>query len=766
MSRQRNYMQYRFFNRLFLYTTSLLVVVIVLVTSVLYAIFSSAMIEDASRNTQALLLKTSYSADVVRDEVDTLCRALMSDTVIFNYITDSKIEPVEEFLTLRRLNDIVKAYPNIYMVGIYNATVNRYLTNSGVATDPGVDAASIVCLKEDKSTDYITFLPQSLPSWPSANTSTPETPVLTYVIHPGWIIDKSTPSGLVIHIEQRYLQDTVNGLSSSNSENIFVMDKSGVVLTSTQKNRFLSSVANKDYVTKILSQPAGEGSFEFTVDGRRDLISFVRSDTGLYFVNVQSFSQLLENITRIQNLMLAIAAAILLAGTASAFILARRLYNPIDSLLTKLNALPGKNRREDDMELIADAYSRLNNQTIMLQNTIESAIPVFKDAYLRSLLSSPEANLSSAPQLLLQLESTLNGPCFFVILLAIDDLENYRRVMPEEEQKVHLFALGNIAHDIIGKTYENSVVGVGPGEVAVIAQSDAHQPQTLLRLALEDLRGAIRQSFSFRISAAIGDWVDSRASICMSYGTAREYLQYRLYYGMECVIDRSMVIERLNSPGEYPAELDNQLIAAMERQDDEKVQSCVERFFKTVESMSYENAITYINQFLTAPVKHFSSLLNVRGESVQSYYQAVHKITGMPTLQEISEASGKFMVQILDKLQESKNLYSSQKLKSVLDWINENYCDSNISLEIIADRFEISPGYLGRLLYGVTYSHFSDYLNCLRLRKAAELLKNTSLPMEQVCREVGINNTNYFYTLFKKQFRMTPANYRKNSAQL
>lgn len=762
MSIQKGYLHYRFFNRLFFYTTLLIASTIFLVIGILYAIFSQAMISDSSRNTLALLRKTSYSADVVYNEVDTMCRALLDDSTIFDYMTTSKADPVKEFLTLRRLNDIAKVYPNVYRVGIYNAGMNRYLTNTGLATDQTVDETALQCLIQN-NTGYITFIPQSIPSWPDLNNPGSTVPVLTYVVHPSWITEKTIPSGFIIHIQQSYLQDTIAGLTNESSDNIFVMDEKGLILSSSQENKFLSSFRDKDYVKMILGKAAGEGSFPFTIDGQRDLVSFVRSDIGWYFVNIQPYNQLLKNITSIRNLMLVIAVAILLAGTATAFILARRLYSPIDLLLKKLNASSSKGgNSQDDLELLSDAYSHLNNQKITLQNTIESTFPVFRDAYLRSLLNNPVANLPSAPQLLEQLETTLTGACFFVLLIKIDDFDTYRRVAAETEQKVHYFALGGIAHEIIGKVYENNAVNISDDEIAIITQSDSHKPHTVLELAIEELRFALSQNFAFKISAAAGDWVDGRSSIYLSYSTAREYMQYRLFFGGECFIDRSIVLDRLNSPGEYPAELDDQLITGLERLDGEKVRGCVDRFFKTVSSMSYENALTYINQFLITPIKHFATLLNVRGESAQSYYQSIHRITDLPTLKEICEATGNFMLQMLDTLQESKNLYGSQKLKLVLDWINENYCDSNISLEIIADKFEISSGYLGRLIYGITYCHFNDYLNNLRLNKAAELLKSTTKSAEQICREIGISNTNYFYTLFKKQYHTTPSKYRKD----
>lgn len=763
MSQQKNYLHYRFFSRLFFYTVLLIAAVITLVISLMYVIFSNAMTEDSSRTARALLRRTSYSADVINRQIASLARTLISDATVYNYLTDPNVEPVEQFVTQRRLNDIIKAYPNIYRIGVYNARVDRYLTNTGYMLDKRAEQGALARLTPEL-TDYISFFPQLLPAWPDPSEGAAKIPVLTYVIYPGWISRQPEPSGFIIHVQESYIQETLRELASATDDNIFVINSDGLVLSHTQQNLFLQSFTDKDYVQKILEQSAPEGSFTARIDGQSQLISFVRSGMGWYFVNIQPSSQLLSSSTGVRNLMVVISAFILLAGTATAFLMARRLYNPIDSLLNKLNARPQRGRRQDDMEMLSTAYSQLNSQAISLQNTLESTFPVFKDAYLRSLLQAPAVSVLSTPQLLEQLDGSLNAGSYFVILLRIDDYQTYRKITPEATRKVHYFALCNIAREVIGKAYANHAVGTGDDEVALIAQAGSHNPHTLLQLAIDDLRFTLKQDFPFTISAAIGDWTDSRATIHISYSTAREYIQYRLFYGAGSTIDRSMVIGRLNAPGEYPADIDGQLAAALERLDEEKARDIVEKFFKAAGMMSYENALTYVNQFLDTPVKHYANLLNVRGESAQAYYQTARKIASLTTLNEMSEEACKFILQLMKTLQESKTLYGSQKLKNVLEWINANYCDSNISLEIIADKFEISSGYLGRLIYGVTYCHFNDYLNSLRLKRAAELLLNTQLPMEQICRDVGINNTSYFYTLFKKTYHTTPANYRKKKA--
>jgi len=75
-----------------------------------------------------------------------------------------------------------------------------------------------------------------------------------------------------------------------------------------------------------------------------------------------------------------------------------------------------------------------------------------------------------------------------------------------------------------------------------------------------------------------------------------------------------------------------------------------------------------------------------------------------------------------------------------------------------------SPGNLSRLFrqhYGVS---FQTYLQNLRLEKAAELLRNTRLPVARIAKRVGYADTSRFSQHFKRQLGTTPATWRKTSS--
>lgn len=55
----------------------------------------------------------------------------------------------------------------------------------------------------------------------------------------------------------------------------------------------------------------------------------------------------------------------------------------------------------------------------------------------------------------------------------------------------------------------------------------------------------------------------------------------------------------------------------------------------------------------------------------------------------------------------------------------------------------------------------SRYLNQERLRRAAEMLRDTDAPVLEICFACGFDNPSYFHRLFREAFAQTPAAYRK-----
>ncbi|KRE73821.1 helix-turn-helix domain-containing protein [Paenibacillus sp. Soil750] len=96
----------------------------------------------------------------------------------------------------------------------------------------------------------------------------------------------------------------------------------------------------------------------------------------------------------------------------------------------------------------------------------------------------------------------------------------------------------------------------------------------------------------------------------------------------------------------------------------------------------------------------------------------------------------------------------------ILEYLNQ-HLEQDITLDIMADKLNITPGYLSTYFKEKTGANFSDYLNGLRIQKAKELLNNLDLKIQEISVKVGYQNVNSFIRMFKRYSGITPGEYRK-----
>ena len=100
------------------------------------------------------------------------------------------------------------------------------------------------------------------------------------------------------------------------------------------------------------------------------------------------------------------------------------------------------------------------------------------------------------------------------------------------------------------------------------------------------------------------------------------------------------------------------------------------------------------------------------------------------------------------------------QISSVTDYISNNF-DKQISLDLICRHFYINKSYLCRVFKDVTGSTVQDYIHMCRIKKAQELLKNSSMSVSEISASLGYGTATYFERVFRKYMETTPFRYRK-----
>lgn len=100
-------------------------------------------------------------------------------------------------------------------------------------------------------------------------------------------------------------------------------------------------------------------------------------------------------------------------------------------------------------------------------------------------------------------------------------------------------------------------------------------------------------------------------------------------------------------------------------------------------------------------------------------------------------------------------------LKTAVDFIDSHYMEEDMSLNKAANAANVSANHFSALFSQNMGQTFIEYLTNLRMNKAKEYLRCTSMRSSEIAGEIGYKDAHYFSYLFKKTQGMTPSDYRK-----
>lgn len=104
---------------------------------------------------------------------------------------------------------------------------------------------------------------------------------------------------------------------------------------------------------------------------------------------------------------------------------------------------------------------------------------------------------------------------------------------------------------------------------------------------------------------------------------------------------------------------------------------------------------------------------------------------------------------------------STYELLEVLAYIEKNL-SKNITVDELSRIVHFHPNYFTRFFKEHIGCSPIQYINGLRLNKAKQLLRNTTLSIKEITDLIGFNDPSYFSRVFKKNTGLSPLEYRNS----
>ena len=162
----------------------------------------------------------------------------------------------------------------------------------------------------------------------------------------------------------------------------------------------------------------------------------------------------------------------------------------------------------------------------------------------------------------------------------------------------------------------------------------------------------------------------------------------------------------------------------------------------------------------------YTNMVNELGQSgldIQDIFEnplaEFKKIATSGTLETSIKTLKNILFRICDNIEISKSHYG-KSIHEALNYIQNHYNDSSLSIETVASKVCLSTSYFSTIFKNETGTTFTDYLIQLRMKHAKELLNNTNLKMYEISSLVGYDNAAYFSVAFKRYWGHPPSKFQ------
>lgn len=594
---------------------------------------------------------------------------------------------------------------------ISSLTINRSM-------DGYYDQAFIARLLEIDHVDNTWFAGRNI-----AFSGFKEKSVISYVrTYPFFTTRGNTKSLLFIDVPESRFTKIIEPFYNKDTDVFMILNRNGDVMTSYGDSRYdPDEIVGKLHGAERNAVELGNEKFIFLQkkSPNEDWVYIILSKQSMIYSELQN----------LKILMFILCVFILMIGGILSFLLSRKLYFPIKQLLIKSTAagVGGKQRSIDEFQTLNHFIDDSNMKITSLNFELT-------EARIADLIFGRKDYDESDTYL-------MNTNHYTVILFEAVNCDDYGEFY-------------KYTAEFSGANEGNLLITVKKDILAVVFGYDSGYPEFADRLKPR-FAPYIRHS-KWDTVIAVGPLVAEQARIHFSFEQARYALKYKRLKGLNTVIEYQDIQPEKNIKLSTNLDFMNPLIKLGDQQ-------AVDDYFRSFK----ENIMRHryrIEDIDLAMLQHASLIgscldeLHLHKDVIpyESILDEMNKCKNVHDAIDFLHLLVHKIILVLNGRQETKNFDILSRVKA---YIEDNY-EKELSLDMLSDKFYLSPTYISRLFKEYFNVGVSEFILDLRLSQAVNLLKSNNHNVNSIASTVGFNSSAYFITKFKKKFGVTPNQYR------
>ena len=350
--------------------------------------------------------------------------------------------------------------------------------------------------------------------------------------------------------------------------------------------------------------------------------------------------------------------------------------------------------------------------------------------------------------------------------VAVFDLDAYSEIAEVDAEKLQesalmAFVLYNISTEIVTEEKLGIAYQEGDSRVCILFMTPKTKEADLaVQEVCRRIQRMVFETIGIVASAGIGGWVREPEELRISRNQALELLKRRYLTGPGLLLDYEQCI--LNGTADITGELE-ELDEAVHGGEEERIRSLMLEISEKIRETMAERTRALVR--LQQVIRRIGEIRMTLSEPKETVFRLneeyLRKAAEERTFGDAVERVTGYAVDtsLLARRMNSTGAQMQARLAS--DYIRQNYSDPTLSLNDLCSYLNVSVSYFSSFYKEQTGETFTETLGKIRMEKAKELLRNTTLRNYEIAEKVGFSDPHYFGIAFKKATGQTPMEYAK-----
>lgn len=654
---------------------------------------------------------------------------------------------LEELLLYFRGDERIYSTEGVVSVDVLTNQIYRFSEQDGRSFQQELNAtrqitlqpAVSVALRGDREKRLLTYLFPVLP-----NSSSPYATLL-------FLIDESV------------LTNTMKDLLGNFQGDVYLLNEKGDILAAERS-------LDAQHTEEIQSLLSASTTSANEIGSSRYSVMREKSDiTGWSYVIVMPTDQIWQRVIQYKFVVRSLLITVLFVGLAIALFLSFKQYGPIRSLAEHLrlrgdleqNELSVE-RKPNELDWIRRTVDDMFDYAKRLEFDLEHQRPLVQEQALFRLLKGNGIEPSDDGDPLYDKHlRELQGNYYFIIAISLnkgisdsvlDDMKNRDAVL----QMLHR------VHFDGGKGFGVELMEEQAVALVVSVQESSQQTRAFREKTAELVQQWLWEQFELSPLIGVGTVTKELPLLNRSLIEGLAMLEYRLQSHNGRILffeDISQIQDQTNS---YSLGEQVKFTQSL-KQGDRTV--CLETLDGLLDSIALTEQSVLLLRCVCFDMVN-TVLKQVQAMKIGFDWPETRLMMEFQTLDDLRKRIKAVVIRICDHVEIQKDYKQADLCERIVGEITLNFRSSQLSLDMLSQKFGLSASYISRFVREQTGISFTEYVLRLRVEAVKQAIVSSDRPIKEIILETGYQDMSNFIKKFKSMEGITPGEYRKTHSRM